>query len=243
MDGEHSMARLDMIAFDADDTLWHTEHLYAEAQATFQQLLAHYHAPEWIASRLYATEVGNLQHFGYGIKSYILSMIETAIELSEGRMTGRDIQTIIDIGHRMLAADVQLLDHASEVVSRLAATHRLMLITKGDLYEQEGKVVRSGLATFFKSIEIVTDKTDGSYQAIFNKHGLAPARFLMVGNSLRSDIWPVLNLGAYAAYVPYHTTWAHEVMDEPPAEQPRFYKLDHLGQLPELIQQIQKPHA
>ncbi|HEY3342374.1 MAG TPA: HAD family hydrolase, partial [Anaerolineae bacterium] len=210
----------------------------AQAQATFQQLLAAYHAPEWIASRLYATEVGNLQHFGYGIKSYILSMIETAIELSEGRMTGRDIQTIIDIGHRMLEADVQLLDHVSEVVSRLAVTHPLMLITKGDLYEQEGKVKRSGLAPFFKSIEIVTDKTDDSYRAILTKHALTPAGFLMVGNSLRSDIWPVLNLGGYAAYVPYHTIWAHEVMDEPPANQPCFYRLEHLGQLPELIEEL-----
>ena len=238
MDGEYRMTCLDMIAFDADDTLWHTEHLYAEAQATFQQLLAHYHAPEWIAARLYDREVGNLQHFGYGIKSYILSMIEAAIELSDGRMTGRDIQTIIDIGHHMLSADVQLLDHTSEVVRRLAMTYPLMLITKGDLYEQEGKVARSGLASFFKYIEIVTDKTDDSYQAILSKHALSPVSFLMVGNSLRSDIWPVLNLGGYAAYVPYHTTWAHEVVDEPLADQPRFYRLEHLGQLPELIERL-----
>lgn len=232
------MTCLEMIAFDADDTLWHTEHLYAQAEATFLQLLAHYHPAEWIAARLYDREVGNLQHFGYGIKSYILSMIEAAIELSEGRVTGNDIQAIIDIGHRMLSADVQLLDHAREAVSHLAAAHPLMLITKGDLYEQEGKVMRSGLASLFKSVEIVTDKTDDTYQAILKKHALTPANFLMVGNSLRSDIWPVLNLGGYAVYVPYHTTWAHEVVDEPLADQPRFYRLEHLGQLPALIERL-----
>jgi putative hydrolase of the HAD superfamily len=227
-----------MIAFDADDTLWHTEHLYAQAEATFLQMLAHYHPAEWIAARLYAREVGNLQHFGYGIKSYILSMIEAAIELTEGRITGQEVQTIIDLGHHMLSAEVQLLDDTRAVVSRLAAAHPLMLITKGDLYEQEGKVAHSGLASCLKYVEIVTDKTEDTYRSILQRHALTPANFLMVGNSLRSDIWPVLRLGGYAVYVPYHTTWAHEVTDEPPADQPRFYRLEHLGQLPDLIERL-----
>ena len=193
---------------------------------------------EWIAARLYAREVGNLQHFGYGIKSYILSMIEAAIELTEGRITGQEVQTIIDLGHHMLSTEVQLLDDTRAVVSRLAAAHPLMLITKGDLYEQEGKVGHSGLASYFKYVEIVTDKTEDTYRTILQRHALTPANFLMVGNSLRSDIWPVLRLGGYAAYVPYHTTWAHEVTDEPPADQPRFYRLEHLGQLPDLIERL-----
>ncbi len=228
-----------MIAFDADDTLWHTEHLYAEAQKDFLQLLSHYHPPEWVAARLYETEVKNLEHFGYGIKSYVLSMIETAIELSEGRVTGKDVQALLEIGRHMLAADVLLLDRAAETIQQLAATHSLMMITKGDLFEQEGKITRSGLVHHFQHVEVVSDKTKATYESLLKEHHIAPERFLMVGNSLRSDVWPVLELGGYAVYIPYHATWAHEAGEEPPATQPRFYRLEHLGQLGELIGRIE----
>ncbi len=234
------MPRLEMIAFDADDTLWHTEHLYAEAQSSFLRLLSNYHPPDWIAARLYDTEVKNLEHFGYGIKSYVLSMIETAIELSEGRVTGMDIQALLAIGRRMLSADVLLLDRAADTIRQLAPTHSLMLITKGDLFEQEGKITRSGLVHYFRHVEVVSDKTRAAYEALLTRHGIAPERFLMVGNSLRSDVWPVLELGGYAVYIPYQATWAHELSDEPPATQPRFHRLEHLGQLDELIAKIEK---
>lgn len=232
--------RFDMIAFDADDTLWHNEGLYARAQAAFKQLLAHYHSPDWIDERLYQTEMRNLQHFGYGIKGFALSMIETAVELTEGRISGADIQKIIDIARGMLTADVELLEHAAETLAGLAATHLLMLITKGDLRDQEVKIARSGLAAHFQQIEIVSDKSQASYARLLRRQGVAPERFLMVGNSLRSDILPVLALGASAVYIPYHLTWAHETTDPPPAGQAGYYQLEHLGQLPGLLDELER---
>lgn len=232
------MSRFDLIGLDADDTLWHTERLYANAQAQFKELLAHYHPPEWIEERLYLAETRNLEHFGYGIKAFALSMIETAIELTEGQIAGRDLQVLIDIARAMLAADVELLEHAAETVAQLAATYDLMLITKGDLLDQENKIARSGLAPYFRQIEIVSNKTRESYQALLNKHAIAPRRFLMVGNSLRSDILPVLALGGSAVYIPYAITWTHEVAGPPPRDHPGFYELAHLGLLPGLLAQL-----
>jgi putative hydrolase of the HAD superfamily len=236
---EHRMPRFETIAFDADDTLWHNERLYADAQEQFRELLAHYHSAEWIDERLYKTEMRNLEHFGYGIKAFALSMIETAVELTEGRISGADVQLMIDIARRMIAADVELLDHVDATIARLAGTHQLMVITKGDLRDQEAKIARSGLAAHFRQVEIVSDKSYASYAALLQRYAIAPERFLMVGNSLRSDILPVLELGASAVHIPYHLTWAHEVAEAPPADHPGFYALDHLGQLPALLEQIE----
>lgn len=233
------MPQFETIAFDADDTLWHNERLYVDAQARFKQLLAQYHQPEWIEQRLYQTEMRNLQHFGYGIKAFALSMIETAIELTEGRIAGADLQIIIDSAKHMLAAEVQLLDHAADTVARLAATHTLMVITKGDLRDQESKVTRSGLAEHFRHVEVVSDKSRASYELLLRRHGIAPEGFLMVGNSLRSDILPVLELGASAVYVPHELTWAHEAADPPPAEHRGFYQIEHLGLLPALLERLE----
>jgi putative hydrolase of the HAD superfamily len=229
-----------MIAFDADDTLWANERLYVEAQAQFKQLLVHYHSPEWIDARLYDTEMRNLAHFGYGIKAFALSMIETAIELTEGRIAGRDVQTIIDLARGMLAAEVELLDFVAETIPQVAASHPLMLITKGDLRDQEDKIARSGLAPYFHHVEIVSDKHRDSYAAILAHYGVEPARFMMVGNSLRSDILPVLELGASAVYVPAALTWAHEAAEPPPAGHPGYYQLTHLGLLPTLLAQLEQ---
>lgn len=223
------------IGFDADDTLWHTETLYTGAQVRFKRLLLQYHSPEWIEERLYQTEIGNLQCFGYGIKAFALNMIETAIALTEGRIAGREIQSVIDLAKEMLATDVQLLEHAVETVAQLATEYDLMLITKGDLYEQESKVARSGLARHFRHVEVVADKTRDRYQALLARHQIEPAQFLMVGNSLRSDVLPVLALGGCAVYIPYQLTWAHEVADPPPAGHPGYYQLEHLGLLPGLL--------
>lgn len=228
------MSCFDVIAFDADDTLWHNERLYVDAQAQFKQLLAHYHSPKWIEERLYQTEMRNLQHFGYGIKAFALSMIETAVELTEGRIAGNDIQTIIDIARTMLAAEVELLEHVADTLARLTTTYTLMVITKGDLFDQEAKIVRSGLAQHFRHIEIVSDKSCESYAKIFQRHNIMPERFLMVGNSLRSDILPVLALGASAVYVPYQHTWAHEVAERPQKQQ-GYYEMAHIGLLPRLL--------
>jgi putative hydrolase of the HAD superfamily len=234
------MSRFEVIAFDADDTLWHTERLYVNAQAKFKELLAHYHSPEWIDERLYQAEIRNLPHFGYGIKAFALSMIETAVELTEGRISGHDIQIIIDVAKEMLATEVELFEHAAETIARLANTYTLMVITKGDLRDQEMKMARSGLAPYFRHIEIVSDKNPKSYARLLKRYAIAPERFLMVGNSLRSDILPVLALGGIAVYVPYQLTWTHEVVDPPPVEQPGYYELEHLGLLPALLDSLER---
>lgn len=233
------MIPFDVIAFDADDTLWHNERLYMEAQDQFAQLLAHYHKPEWIQERLYQTETRNIQQFGYGVKAFALSMIETAVELTEGRITGGDIGAILGLAKGMLNADVELLDHVAETVSRLAARYRLMLITKGDLLDQEKKIGRSGLGEYFQQIEVVSQKDRQSYERLLAKHSLQPRRFLMVGNSLRSDIWPILELGGSAVHIPYETTWLHEVAEPPPSDQPGYYQLKHMGQLPALLERLE----
>jgi len=234
----------DVIAFDADDTLWHNEILYTRAQARFKGLLLAYlpgagpHAAGWIEQTLYQTESRNLHQYGYGIKGFALSMIETAIELTEGRITGQDIQRIIDIAKDMLNADVELLEEVRPTLAKLSESHALMLITKGDLLDQKRKLAQSGIASYFRYTEIVSDKTHETYQAIWNKYQIAPARFLMVGNSLKSDVLPVVTLGGQAVYIPYHTTWAHEATADTESAQPGYYQLEHLGLLPALVEQI-----
>ncbi len=233
------MQRFEIIAFDADDTLWETERLYVKAQAGLRTMLSRYVADASMDERLYATEMRNLQHFGYGVKAFALSMIETAIELTEGRVSARDIQMIIDAAREMMLAEIELIEHVPETIAALARSHTLMLITKGDLRDQETKIARSGLAEYFQLVEIVSDKSRETYRAILERQRVAPARFLMVGNSLRSDILPVLELGGIAVYVPHPLTWAHEKAETPPATQPGFHALDHIGQLPDLVTQLE----
>lgn len=228
-----------VIAFDADDTLWHNERLYVRAQARLKELLSAYLADEQMDEHLYQTEMRNLEHFGYGIKAFALSMIETAIELTDGRISARDIQEIIASAREMLAADVELIDHVDEALALLADDHTLMLITKGDLRDQEGKIARSGLAQNFRYVEIVSDKARDNYAAILNRYSIPASDFLMVGNSLRSDILPVLELGGTAVYVPQELTWVHEAADLPPTAQAGFHQVEHLGQLPALIARLE----
>lgn len=230
----------DLIAFDADDTLWHNERLYAEAQAAFARLLAQYQTTEWIHQHLYRTETRNLQHFGYGAKAFALSMIETALEITEGRIAGRDIQAIIDLVRGMLTADVALLDHVAETIPLLAERYPLLVITKGDLLDQERKVARSGLAEYFQHVEVVSHKTHTTYERLLMRHGFPPARVLMVGNSLRSDILPILELGGQAAYIPYELTWLHEAADLPSVGTPGYHQLAHMGQLPALLEELER---
>jgi putative hydrolase of the HAD superfamily len=233
--------RFNIIGFDADDTLWQTERLYVEAQAGLRDLLSRYVPSEDMDKRLYETEMRNLDHFGYGTKAFALSMIETAIELTDGRVSAIDIQSIIQAAREMMAADIDFIEHAPETVASLAATHTLMLITKGDLRDQETKLARSGLAEHFRYVEIVSSKSRETYRAILAKHRVAPQRFLMVGNSLPSDIVPVLELGGIAVYIPWELTWAHDSAEAPPSGQPRFHQLEHIGQLPELVAQLEHP--
>jgi putative hydrolase of the HAD superfamily len=226
----------DVIAFDADDTLWHNETLYRAAEDKFTQLLSRYRHTEVIKEALHATEVRNLQRFGYGIKGFALSMIETAVELSEGRIQGGDIQAIIDFAKEMLDAPVQLFVHVEETIAGLSASHDLMLITKGDLLDQETKIARSGLGGYFTYVEIVSQKTGAVYETLLAKHSIDPERFLMVGNSLKSDILPVVAIGGQAVYIPCDLTWVHEVVgDHDGDEQRRYFELEHIGLLPDLV--------
>lgn len=234
------MPPFDLIGFDADDTLWHNERLYMETQEKFACMLAHYHDPEWVRQSLYQTETRNMAHYGYGIKAFALSLIETAIELTEGRITTREVQEIIGWAKGMLNADVELLPGAATVVPQLAQSHRLMVITKGDLLDQERKIIKSGLEACFQIVEVVNDKTPEVYRKILKKHAVQPGRFLMIGNSLRSDVWPVLELGGSAVYVPYPTTWQHEAAEEPGPEQRGYYALETLEQLPALLENIER---
>lgn len=229
---------IDVIAFDADDTLWQNETLYAGAIDSLARLLGRYGRPDQVEQTLRQTEMRNIPYYGYGIKGFALSMIEAAIEISAGRVQGAEIHQIIGLAKAMLSAPVQLLEHAEETVARLSEAYPLMLITKGDLLDQEAKVARSGLRPYFKSIEIVSDKTQASYAAILARHGLAPQRFVMVGNSLRSDILPVLALGGQAVHVPHHLTWVHENVPLPDSARGQYFELEHLGLLPELIEKL-----
>lgn len=198
------------IAFDADDTLWRNEDIFINAQSDFINLLLPYHDDTYVRTHLAAVQIKNLEHFGYGIKGFTLSMIETAIELTEGRITGKEIHQIIELAKRMLASPVELLPGIEEVLSKLKGQFHLLVITKGDLLDQESKLARSGIADYFDAIEIVSDKNSETYQQILNRHQISTEHFLMVGNSLKSDILPVLDIGARAIHVPYHSTWEHE---------------------------------
>jgi putative hydrolase of the HAD superfamily len=226
-----------LLAFDADDTLWHNEIIFSTTQEKFRQLLSAYHNPEWIEKKLYETEMRNIHHFGYGIKGFTLSMIETAIELSEGRIKGGEIKELINLAKEMLKSPVKLLENVKETISLLAGTYNLMLLTKGDLFDQESKIARSGLARYFAHIEIVSKKETETYRKILQRHNIAAGNFLMVGNSLKSDIFPVIALGGRAVYIPYHITWEHETLDEPKNSAGHF-TLDHIGRLPDLLKTL-----
>ena len=228
----------DVIAFDADDTLWQNEPLYLATQDKFKQLLSTYQRAEVVEEALHKAEMRNLQRYGYGIKGFALSMIETAVELSEGRVQGQEIQAIIDFAKEMLEAPVRLFEHAEETVASLSASHELMLITKGDLFDQETKIARSGLADYFTHTEIVSEKTSATYKTILAKHNIAPQRFFMVGNSLRSDILPVVAIGGQAVYIPYELTWVHETAVDHDRGQGHYFELEHIGLVPGLVRQL-----
>ena len=230
--------KFDLIAFDADDTLWHSETLYAAAQCKLRELLAGYADEETVDQRLYQIEMSNLQYYGYGIKSFTLSMIEAAVELTKGKIQAAEILQIIGFAKQMITSEVQLVEHAAETVCELAKSYALMMITKGDLLDQQSKLSRSGLGDCFRYVEVVSQKTQRTYEALLAKYRIKPQRFLMVGNSLKSDILPVLALGGYAVYIPYHITWTYETVDSQHVEHDRYYELEHLGQLLPLIEQL-----
>jgi len=205
---------IDLVAFDGDDTLWHNESIFSMTHERFAALMEPYVSQDTIAARLFATEMRNLALFGYGVKSFTLSMIETAIELSSGDVTAAEIQALIDAGRAMLEHPVELLAGAEAAIRAVSEQHRVMLITKGDLFDQESKLARSGLGDRFDAVEIVATKDERAYDRILRRHGTDPSRFVMIGNSPRSDIVPVLGVGGWAIHVPHPLTWAHEQVDD-----------------------------
>lgn len=231
---------LDIIAFDADDTLWQNERIYNATQEQYTRLLGKYIGTNGVDAALYETEKGNIPYFGYGIKSFTLSMVETAIRLTEGQITSADVAQIVGFAKTMIDTPVQLLDHVTETVTQLAESHRLMIITKGDLLDQERKLERSGLAAYFTDIEIVSEKTEATYRHILAKYNLAPSRFLMAGNSLKSDVLPVAAIGGHAVYIPHDLTWVHETISDADHNPAGYDEIAHIGLLPALVAELDR---
>lgn len=202
-----------VIGFDADDTLWHNEAYFLEAQERFWGLMEDFLPQHTTARELMQTEIQNIDLYGYGIKAFILSMVETAIRISEGTITTKVIEQIIGYGKDMLAKPVELIDDVEAVLSALEGRYRLVVVTKGDLLDQQRKLEKSGLEDFFHHIEIVSEKNAAGYLKLLQHLDVGPGQFAMIGNSLKSDVLPVLGLGGYGIHVPYHTTWEHEHVD------------------------------
>lgn len=229
--------RITTIGFDADDTLWQNESFFRLTQDRFTALLADFADPDHLHDRLLAAERRNLGHYGFGVKGFTLSMIETAIEVTEGRVPATVIADLMAAGREMLEHPIELLPHARQAVEAMARSHRVLLITKGDLLDQERKLAQSGLGDLFHGVEIVSDKTAAAYARIFARHGDGAQRALMVGNSLKSDVIPVIEAGGFGVHVPHGLTWALERAD-PPTDHPRFSLLEHLGELPDLVARL-----
>ncbi|RDC66439.1 HAD family hydrolase [Adhaeribacter pallidiroseus] len=230
------MKNIKVIAFDADDTLWVNEPIFTATQQRFKEIVGKYVSTEILDEKLYGFEIRNLKIFGYGIKGFILSMIETAIELSGGSITGTEVQQIIDLGKVMLDHPVEILPNVEETLQLLQSGYTLMLITKGDLFDQESKIARSGLADYFNQVEILSEKDEATYQRVLKRNNIAPEEFLMVGNSLKSDIVPICNIGARAIYIPFHTTWVHEIVAVDASANLAYQELPDISLLPTYLQ-------
>jgi putative hydrolase of the HAD superfamily len=231
---------LELIGFDGDDTLWHSEGYYQEAGAQFRDILGRYVdvTDRHVQDSMLATERRNLALFGYGAKGMTLSMVETAIAMTDARIEARDIHRIIELGKAVLGHPVELLPGIREAVEAVAARHAVVLITKGDLAHQEKKVAQSGLADLFGRIEIISEKNEATYRRVLGEIDLAPAQFAMVGNSLRSDIEPVLALGGWGVHMPYHVTWAHELDTGLSGEEERMVTVDDARGIPAAVARL-----
>lgn len=203
-----------VIGFDADDTLWVNETYFREAEIAFCNLMSDYETPNKTDQELFKMEMKNLPIYGYGIKAFVLSMVEMALEISNYNVSQQTVQSILNIGKNMLEKPVELLDGVEEVLKKLSKRYRLILATKGDLLDQERKLEKSGLTDYFHHIEVMSDKQEANYSKLLNHLDIKPSEFLMIGNSLKSDILPLVHLKAHAIHVPFHTTWVHEQVTE-----------------------------
>jgi putative hydrolase of the HAD superfamily len=227
-----------LVGFDGDDTLWKSEDYYRAAQDEFERMLAAYVDLDDVYQRLYAVEKRNLALFGYGVKGMVLSMLEAAFEITGGTIRSDDMHRIVQLGKTLLQHPVEQLPGIREAVAAIAADHAVVLITKGDLFHQEAKVRDSGLADLFPRIEIVSEKDASTYARVLDEFGLQPHQFAMVGNSLRSDIAPVVALGGWGVHMPYHVTWAHEEEAEPIADGERVRRVLTPAQIPAAIRAL-----
>lgn len=237
-----SSGELTTIGFDADDTLWQNEQFFRMTEKRFAALLSGHAEEEIVSARLLEAEKRNLALYGFGIKGFTLSMIETAIDVTEGRVPAAAIADILAAGREMLRHPIETLPHVRETLERLAGFYRLVLITKGDLFDQERKLAQSGLGELFDAIEIVSDKSATTYARIFERHGDGPAKSMMVGNSLKSDVVPAIEAGCWGIHVPHELTWVLEHVPAP-VDAPRFHEIVHLGELPALLDNIRRQAA
>lgn len=228
---------IEIIGFDADDTLWHNEKFFRLTQESFAELLKDHVDPANLDARLLAAEKRNLALYGFGAKGFVLSMIETAIEVSDETLPKSSIKQILDFGHEMLRTPVELLPHAREAVEAAAERYKTVVITKGDLFDQERKVAQSGLAEIFDGVEIVSDKSPDAYRRIFPNYGVDPSAAVMVGNSLKSDVVPMLDAGGWGVHVPHDLTWDLEHAEEPIGHA-RYRRIPDLGALIETLEAL-----
>jgi putative hydrolase of the HAD superfamily len=228
----------DLVGFDGDDTLWHNERFYRMGRERFQALLAQSGvslSAEDVDDRVNETELRNIRYYGYGVSSFTLSLIEAAIDLTGGRIPAQDIRELLALSRDMLTAEVELFVGARDAVVSLAGRFPLVLITKGDLLHQRAKADQSGLGPFFRHVEVVSHKVEDTYSAILARYGVDPSRFLMIGNSLRSDILPVIRIGGWAIHIPAELSWAHEDGEVPTDGRERFSQIDRIDRLPEAV--------
>lgn len=228
--------QITVIAFDADDTLWVNEPYFRETEEQFAGLLEDFMPHHSVLTELYKTEIANLPLYGYGIKGFVLSMIETVLRITDGKIDPIVISKAIALGQEMLNKPVELLDGVEDVLKALHGKYRLVVATKGDLLDQQRKLTKSGLDHYFHHIEIMSDKQEKDYQKLIKHLDCKPEAFLMLGNSLKSDVLPVLNIGGHAVHIPFHTTWVHEHIDHT-IEHENFYQMESLSEiLPKLIE-------
>lgn len=229
---------IEWIAFDADDTLWENERCYRETQEKLGQIVAPYLNGEDIETILYQTEIENIPHYGYGLKSFGLSMIETAIQLSNQTISSSEIYQILNLIREMVNHPIEVFPGVIETLEQLKPIYRLIVITKGDLLDQERKLARSQLTPYFQWMDVVSEKDESTYQTLLERHGIQPKNFLMIGNSLRSDVLPLVNLGAVGVHLSHAYTWEHEKVNNPEQQSQNYYSIDHISELPELVKKI-----
>ncbi|MFV0566791.1 MAG: HAD family hydrolase [Flavobacteriaceae bacterium] len=232
---EINYQNIKVIGFDADDTLWVNETYFRDAEQEFGKLLSEYETLNKIDQELFKKEMDNLPLYGYGVKAFVLSMVESALEQSNYCVSTKTIEAILNIGKTMLNKPVELLDGVEEVLESLSKKHRLILATKGDLLDQERKLEKSGLAKYFHHIEVLSDKKEANYTKLLNHLDIEPSQFLMIGNSLKSDVLPLVNIKAHAIHVPFHTTWVHEQVSEKETQGKTYKTVNSLRDIPKLL--------